>query len=60
MKSFDVNNSEEVAASNNVIPRIEDNKITDVESTSFEKLLGLCIKFPGDDGESMVLVRVQD
>ncbi len=31
-----------------------------MESTAFDKLLGLYNKLPGDNGESMVLARVKD
>ena len=57
---LDIDGSDEEAASNNKISYIDDTTNTDVESTAFEKILGLYIELPGDDGESMILAKVQD
>ena len=60
LNPLDIDNSKEEAASNHKIPHIDDSVSADVESTAFDKFLGLYVKLPGDDGESMVLARVKD
>ena len=60
INSLDIDNSKEEAASNHKIPHIDDSESVDVESTAFDKFLGLYVKLRGDDGESMILAKVKD
>ena len=39
---------------------MDDAPNSDVESTAFDKFLGVYVTLPGDDGESKVLARVKD
>ena len=39
---------------------MDDAPNSDVESTAFDKFLGVYVTLPGDDGESRVLARVKD
>ena len=39
---------------------MDDSPNLDVESTAFDKFLGVYVTLPGDDGESKVLARVKD
>ena len=56
----DINDSGEEAASDKDIPFIDDTPSDDVESSEFEKFIGVHMLLPGDDGESMVIGRVKD
>ena len=56
----DVNDSGEEAASDSNIPFMDDAPNDDVESSEFDKFLGVYVTLPGDDGESKVLARVKD
>ena len=56
----DIDDSGEEAESNNESSYIDNVTNTDVESTAYNKLLGLYIELPGVDGESMVSAKVKD
>ena len=60
LPSIDINDSEENAASDDNIPYMDDSPTDDVESSEFDKFLGVYLELPGDDGESKVLARVKD
>ena len=42
------------------IPHIEDSPTDDVESSEFNKFLGIYVELPGNDDESKVLERVKN
>ena len=60
LKLAEINSTKEEAASNTEIPEIDDSPSDDVESSEFDKFLGVYVELPGDDGESKVLARVKD
>ena len=60
LKESDIDDSKEVAISDKNRPDMDDAPNSDVESTAFDKFLGVYVTLPGDDGESKVLVRVKD
>ena len=60
IKHSDINDDKEEAASNMEIPHIEDSPTDDLESSEFDKFLGIYVELPGDDGESKVLGRVKN
>ena len=60
LKQSDINNSNEEAASNMEIPNIDDSPSDNVDSSEFDKFLGIYVELPGDDGESKVLGRVKN
>ena len=60
LKESDIYDSKEVAVSDKNRPDMDDAPNSDVESTAFDKLLGVYVTLPGDDGESKVLARVKD
>ena len=60
LKESNIYDSKEVAVSDNNRPDMDDAPNSDVQSTTFDKFLGVYVTLPGDDGESKVLVRVND
>ena len=60
IKESDIDDSKEVAVSDKNRPDMDDAPKSDVESTAFDKFLGVYVTLPGDDGESKVLARVKD
>ena len=60
LKESDIYDSKEVAVSDKNRPDMDDAPNSDVESTAFDKFLGVYVTLPGDDGESKVLARVKD
>ena len=60
IKPDDIDSSNEPAASISEIPFVDDAPTQDVESTAFDKFLGLYVELPGEDGESKVLARVKE
>ena len=60
LKDIDIDEYKEVAVSDKNRPDMDDAPNSDVDSTAFEKFLGVYVMLPGDDGESKVLARVKD
>ena len=60
VNSAEINDSKEEAASDRNIPYMDDSPSDDVESTAFDKFLGVYLELPGGDGESKVLARVRE
>ena len=56
----DIDDSNEEAKSDGERPEMDDAPNSDVESTEFDKFLGVYIELPGDDAESKVIARVKD
>ena len=60
LKESDIDISKEVAVSEKNRPDMDDAPNPVVESTTFDKFLGVYVTLPGYDGESKVLARVKD
>ena len=60
VNSAEINDSKEEAASDRNIPYMNDSPSDDVESTAFDKLLGVYLELLGGDGASKVLARVKE
>ena len=60
LKERDIDDSKEVAVSDKNRPDMDDAPNSDVESTDFDKFLGVYVTLPGKDSESKVLARVKD
>ena len=50
LKESDIDDSKEVAVSDKNWPDMDDAPNSDVESTAFDKFLGIYVTLPGDDG----------
>ena len=60
LEPHDIDILKEEAASDPEIPHIDETPTNDIESTEFDKFLGVYMEIPGDDGESKVLAKVKD
>ena len=60
LEPHDIDILKEEAASDPEIPHIDETPTNDIESTEFDKFLGVYMEIPGDDGGSKVLAKVKD
>ena len=58
LEPHDIDILKEEAASDPEIPHIDETPTNDIESTEFDKFLGVYMEIPGDDGESKVLAKI--
>lgn len=60
LQPHNIDSIDEEVSDDTEISFMDDPPTNDVESTEFDKFLGLYLELPGDDGESKVLAKVKD